>query len=155
MSDFDNEELDRAIALSLAEEDERSVISIVDDKKSVEEEDGSISSPEDENDAVLSPEEHNRGSNEEYNEGKKVIGGLYLLSVSCLRNFGSFYFSYIYIFKHDMKWEYYILDDEYSLEEDEQLAKAIQESLNVNSPPRINHGNIFPRLPNFFQGLYR
>ncbi|XP_071739420.1 protein DA1-related 1-like [Rutidosis leptorrhynchoides] len=114
-SDIDIEELDRAIALSLAEEDERSLTSTVEDERrsarSSVEEDGSVSSPED--------EERNGVSDETDTKGKKVI------------------------------------DEEYSLEDDEQLAKAIQESLNVDSPPRINRGTIFPPLPSFLQGVHR
>ncbi|XVF61950.1 hypothetical protein PTKIN_Ptkin08bG0176300 [Pterospermum kingtungense] len=41
------------------------------------------------------------------------------------------------------------------LEEDEQLAKAIQESLNVGSPPRDNHGGLFSPYPFFFSAGYR
>ncbi|XP_024973591.1 protein DA1-related 1-like isoform X2 [Cynara cardunculus var. scolymus] len=128
LSDFDDEEIDRAIALSLMEEDERSVCSLVeDDKKSAcsgveeEEEEGSVSSKGDQKDVVSSPEEHNRRSNvtsEDY-KGKKVI------------------------------------DDDYYLEEDEQLAKAIQESLIVDSPPQHNHGSLYLPFPNFFPNVYR
>ncbi|CAI9270975.1 unnamed protein product [Lactuca saligna] len=48
--------------------------------------------------------------------------------------------------------------DEYpDLKENEQLAMAIQESLNINmnSPPRNKHGSMFPRLPCFFPSVYR
>ncbi|GFY86134.1 hypothetical protein Acr_04g0008720 [Actinidia rufa] len=38
-------------------------------------------------------------------------------------------------------------DDESQLKEDEQLAKAIQESLNVESPPRYGNGNIYQPIP--------
>ncbi|KAE8685377.1 Protein DA1 [Hibiscus syriacus] len=41
------------------------------------------------------------------------------------------------------------------LEEDEQLAKAIQESLNVESPPRYDHGGLFSPFPFFFSASYR
>ncbi|XVE87244.1 hypothetical protein DITRI_Ditri18aG0100700 [Diplodiscus trichospermus] len=40
------------------------------------------------------------------------------------------------------------------LEEDEQLARAIQESLNVESPPRYDHGGLFSPHP-FFSAGYR
>ncbi|XP_015890213.3 protein DA1-related 1-like [Ziziphus jujuba] len=40
-------------------------------------------------------------------------------------------------------------------EEDEQLAKALQESLNVDSPPRYDHGNIFQPPPFFQPSGYR
>ncbi|KAL0424566.1 UNVERIFIED_CONTAM: protein DA1-related 1, partial [Sesamum radiatum] len=82
LSDFDKEEIDRAIALSIAEEDEK---------------------------------------------GKKVI------------------------------------ENESQLEEDEQLAKALQESLNMESPPRQtpprspghDYGRFFPRFPFFSPSGYR
>ncbi|XP_076936200.1 protein DA1-related 1-like [Bidens hawaiensis] len=115
--DFDNEEIDRAIALSLAEEDERSVCSVVeDDTKSVcsslEEEDEE-EEEEDQKDEVPS-------HTEEDHKGKKVI------------------------------------DDDSYVKEDEELAKAIQLSLNADSPPRNNnYGSLFPRLPSFFQGVHR
>ncbi|KAI8027328.1 hypothetical protein LOK49_LG02G02490 [Camellia lanceoleosa] len=38
-------------------------------------------------------------------------------------------------------------DNESQLKEDEQLAKAIQESLNVESPPRHVNGNIYQPIP--------
>lgn len=75
MSDFDNEEIDRAIALSLAEEDQK---------------------------------------------GKKVI------------------------------------ESEPNLEEDEALAKALQESLNVeSSPPRYDFGSFFPPVSHSYPHGYR
>ncbi|KAK4409765.1 protein DA1-related 1 [Sesamum angolense] len=82
LSDFDKEEIDRAIALSIAEEDEK---------------------------------------------GKNVI------------------------------------ENESQLEEDEQLAKALQESLNMESPPRQtpprspghDYGRFFPRFPFFSPSGYR
>ncbi|CAI9271356.1 unnamed protein product [Lactuca saligna] len=50
-----------------------------------------------------------------------------------------------------------VIDEDPDLEEDEQLAMAIQESLNINmnSPPRNNHGSMFPRLPSFFPSVYK
>ncbi|KAI8014101.1 Protein DA1-related 1 [Camellia lanceoleosa] len=40
-----------------------------------------------------------------------------------------------------------VVDTESQLKEDEQLAKAIQESLNVESPPRHVNGNIYQPIP--------
>ncbi|CAL5332307.1 hypothetical protein CsSME_00013744 [Camellia sinensis var. sinensis] len=40
-----------------------------------------------------------------------------------------------------------VVDNESQLKEDEQLAKAIQESLNVESPPRHVNGNIYQPIP--------
>lgn len=98
LSDFAMEDIDRAIALSLAEEDEKGSFS-----PSKEDKERSPSPPEeDHKEAVSSPEEDHKG--------KKVI------------------------------------DNDSHLDDDEQLAKAIQESLNV-SPPRYNYGSLFPPYP--------
>lgn len=40
-------------------------------------------------------------------------------------------------------------------DDDEQLAKAIQESLNMDSPPRYDHGSIFQPIPFFYPSRYR
>ncbi|KAG8391445.1 hypothetical protein BUALT_Bualt01G0188500 [Buddleja alternifolia] len=85
LSDFDREELDRAIALSIAEDDEKIA-------------------------AYISDED---------DKGKKVI------------------------------------DNESQLEEDEQLAKALQASLNVefpprSPPPRYDNGSFFPPYPFYY-----
>lgn len=50
-----------------------------------------------------------------------------------------------------------ISENESYLEEDEQLAKALQESLNVEapSPPRYDYGSFFPPFPSFFPSGYR
>ncbi|XP_047316377.1 protein DA1-like [Impatiens glandulifera] len=39
------------------------------------------------------------------------------------------------------------IDNEYQLKEDEQLAKAIQASLNIESPPRYGNGHIYQPMP--------
>ncbi|KAK3411433.1 hypothetical protein EUGRSUZ_I00203 [Eucalyptus grandis] len=44
---------------------------------------------------------------------------------------------------------------ESQVEEDEQLAKALQESLSVESPHRYESGNMFPPYPFFFPSGYR
>lgn len=41
------------------------------------------------------------------------------------------------------------------LEEDEQLARAIQESLNINSPPREDTGSLFQPFSQLFSPGYR
>lgn len=43
-----------------------------------------------------------------------------------------------------------INDRKSQLEEDEQLARAIQESLNVESPPRYGNGNMYQPMPVYF-----
>ncbi|KAA8528609.1 hypothetical protein F0562_035964 [Nyssa sinensis] len=40
-----------------------------------------------------------------------------------------------------------VIDNDFQLKEDEQLARAIQESLNVESPPRYGSGNIYQPIP--------
>nr|GEV43709.1 protein DA1-related 1-like isoform X1 [Tanacetum cinerariifolium] len=132
-SDFDYEEIDRAIALSLVEEDERSVLSLVeDDKKSAH---SSVKEEEEDDDdggSVSSLEDQNNAvpSPIEQNRGSSSIT------------------------EEDHKGKK-VIDDESYLEDDEELAKAIQLSLNVDSPPRNNRGSLFPRLPSFLQGVYR
>ncbi|KAG5516761.1 hypothetical protein RHGRI_037485 [Rhododendron griersonianum] len=45
-------------------------------------------------------------------------------------------------------------DTESHFEEDEQLAKALQESLNIDSAPRYDHGNLFPPYPYYYPSGY-
>ncbi|XP_048331508.2 protein DA1 isoform X1 [Ziziphus jujuba] len=48
------------------------------------------------------------------------------------------------------------IDNSFQLEEDEQLARAIQESLNVESPPRYGNENAYqPSIPVYFPMGYR
>lgn len=43
-----------------------------------------------------------------------------------------------------------LIDRDYQLEEDELLAKAVQESLNLESPPQYTSGNMYqPYLPQY------
>ena len=42
------------------------------------------------------------------------------------------------------------IDHDSQLEDDAQLAQAIQESLNVESPPRYGYGNIYQPAPVYF-----
>ncbi|KAI3824114.1 hypothetical protein L1987_05563 [Smallanthus sonchifolius] len=147
LSDFDSEEIDIAIALSLLEEDVKSIVSTVkeeddhdhdnsddahhhdndDDSDEDEDEDDehSLSSAEEDDDqkqAISSPEDdETESSSEEDNKGKKPI----------------------------------CLDHEDDIEDDEQLAKALQESLNVPSPPRNHYGSVFSPLPYFYPSGYR
>ncbi|KAI3665764.1 hypothetical protein L6452_44395 [Arctium lappa] len=148
LSDFDSEEIDRAIALSLLEEDTKSTISVAededddkdaeidedtdaqkDDEDDDEDEEGSISSEEeDEKIPAVSPsEEDETGSNspseeeDDDDKGKKVID-----------------------------------HDDSHIEEDEQLAKAIQESLDVeDSPLQNDYGSHLTPVPDFYGGGYR
>ncbi|GFY93996.1 LIM domain-containing protein [Actinidia rufa] len=50
-----------------------------------------------------------------------------------------------------------VIDESY-VDEDEQLAKALQESMNIGSPqqpPRYDNGNLFPPYPYFYPAGYR
>ncbi|XP_019176353.1 PREDICTED: protein DA1-related 1-like [Ipomoea nil] len=100
-SDFDNEEIDLAIALSLVDEDQK------EDEKE-----------DDQKDDVI--EDHKEDEKED-EKGKRVI------------------------------------EPEADIEEDEMLAKAIQESLYVDSsPPRRNdYETFFPPYPYFYPPGYR
>ncbi|GKD24968.1 DA1-related 1-like protein isoform X1, partial [Tanacetum coccineum] len=135
-SDFDYEEIDRAIALSLVEEDERSVLSLVeDDKKSAH---SSVKEEEEEED-----DDDDEGSVSSLEDQNNAV------PTPIEQNRGS-----SSITEEDHKGKK-VIDDKSYLEDDEELAKAIQLSLNVDSPPRINRGSLlFPRLPSFLQGVY-
>lgn len=42
------------------------------------------------------------------------------------------------------------IDHDSQLEDDEQLAQALQQSLNVESPPQYGYGNIYQPAPVYF-----
>ncbi|KAL8248778.1 hypothetical protein R6Q59_005646 [Mikania micrantha] len=144
LSDFDMEEIDRAIALSLLEEDAKSIVSTVEEEDDDDDDDvhdhhhdhdsnndeddddyeHSLSSAEedDQKQTISSPEDDETESSylsEEDNKGKKPI------------------------------------NNEDSIDEDERLAKALEESMNVPSPPRNNYGGVFSPLPYFYPSVYR
>ncbi|GMP31646.1 hypothetical protein CsSME_00005778 [Camellia sinensis var. sinensis] len=48
-----------------------------------------------------------------------------------------------------------VIDNDSHLEEDEQLAKALQESMKMDSPPRYDYGSLFPPYPYFNPSGYR
>lgn len=96
-SDFDKEEIEWALALSLSEADHKG-------KKVIE----------GDNDSLQSEEDNDSRRLEEYERHEKAL-----------------------------------------LEEDEMLAKAIQKSLNSESPPRYNDANVFPPHPFFFPSGHR
>ncbi|XP_017981387.1 PREDICTED: protein DA1 [Theobroma cacao] len=48
-----------------------------------------------------------------------------------------------------------VIDDEYQLEEDEQLARALQESLNFEPPPQYENANMYQPMPVHFPMGYR
>ncbi|KAL2499763.1 LIM zinc-binding domain-containing protein [Abeliophyllum distichum] len=104
-SDFDREEIDLAIARSLAEED----VSLAEEDVCLSEEDEKGKKEED---VCLSEEDE---------KGKKVIDS----------------------------------ESQSNLEEDELLAKALQESLNVESPPRYDYGGYLSPYSYYYPSGYR
>ncbi|KAH9663308.1 protein DA1-related 1 [Citrus sinensis] len=121
-SGFDNEEIDRAIALSLVEVDQKGKKVIEneydseDDLQCIKSDDSDEDElDEDEIRAIAQQEEDERRAKAQQEEDEQRAGA------------------------------------RAQLEEDEQLAKAIQDSLRVDSPPRYDSGNIFQPFP-FFSG---
>lgn len=80
----------------------------------------------------------------------------YFLRLRLLNNF--LFISYM-MYHYWLSVCYFGLDNGSRLEEDEQLARALQESLNVESPPRENDRSypprIFDQLPFFFSSRNR
>ncbi|XP_030462526.1 protein DA1-related 1-like isoform X1 [Syzygium oleosum] len=115
LADHEREEIDYAIALSLAEEDlkGKKVIEADEDDHSEEEEQPTNVESEDDEQVGQKEDEHIEAPKEEA--------------------------------KHVQS----------QLEDDEQLAKAIQESLIVESPPRYESGSILRPYPSFFPSGYR
>ncbi|KAJ4844868.1 Protein DA1- 1 [Turnera subulata] len=136
-SDFDKEEIECAIALSLSEADLKG-------KKVIEEDDESLKSEEDngeshhsegDNDDILhhhSEEDNESQQSEEDKDSQRSEED-----------------------KDSHRSEEHERHVKAQLEEDEQLAKAIQESLSVESPPQYGGSNIFPPYPFFFPSSHR
>ncbi|KAG9145045.1 hypothetical protein Leryth_018335 [Lithospermum erythrorhizon] len=140
-SDFDHEEIDRAIALSLVEddEDEKQISATVenhiihsseeeDQKRSPDAEEDHKSHSSEKEDLKINfaaDEDHSRYSSP--NEDQQ-------LDISP---------------EQDRKGKN-IIDNESQLIEDEQLAKALQESLIVDSPPQYDYGSFFPPFSFFY-----
>ncbi|XWS33712.1 hypothetical protein CRYUN_Cryun22dG0106900 [Craigia yunnanensis] len=132
---FDKDEIDCAIALSLSDVDQKGKTVIEDESEPEEESDedepyakGHV---EDEDDKYAEAHEE---EDERYAKAHVVEEDDQYAKVQCEE------------------------DEEHAkvqLEEDEQLAKAIQESLNVESPPLYDHGGLFSPYPFFFSASYR
>ncbi|XVF15688.1 hypothetical protein REPUB_Repub09cG0176800 [Reevesia pubescens] len=133
---FDKDEIDRAIAVSLSEVDQKGK-KVIEDESELEEE-----SDEDEPDAKGHLDDEDDKSTEAHVEEEEDK------------------YAKAHVEEEDdqytkVQWEE---DEEHAkvqLEEDEQLAKAIQESLKVESPPRYDHGGLFSPYPFFFSSSYR
>ncbi|KAL9464416.1 hypothetical protein AB3S75_002089 [Citrus x aurantiifolia] len=132
-SGFDNEEIDRAIALSLVEVDQKGKKVIENEYDSEDDlqcikSDDSDEDELDENEirAIAQQEEDERRAKAQQEEDERRA-------------------------KAQQEEDERRARARAQLEEDEQLAKAIQDSLRVNSPPRYDSGNIFQPFP-FFSG---
>ncbi|KAG9133826.1 hypothetical protein Leryth_022856 [Lithospermum erythrorhizon] len=113
-SNFDHEEIDHAIALSLVEADEKEYLTDHEDKNRL------AVAEEHQNENISAAEDQEvNSSSEEDHKGKKVV-----------------------------------IENDSHLEEDEQLAKALQESLSFDSPPRYNYGSVFPPYPYLYPPSY-
>ncbi|PWA72983.1 LIM domain-containing protein [Artemisia annua] len=173
LSDFDIEEIDRAIALSLLEEDAKSIVSVVeeeDGEDSEEEEQGENEEEEkdddddddddddedeDENEEDEDEDvDHDHDDGDEYDEERSLSSDEddTKQTVSHQEEDETASSSPS---EEDDKGKKVIEDDDDNMEDDEQLAKAIQESLKPDSPPRNNYGNVFPPLPYSYAGGYR
>lgn len=116
LSDFDKEEIECAIAISLVDEDQKGK-KVIDEEESEEDLESHLHVEEDE-----SHGESQSHTQVEEDETQKSSNS----------------------------------QSHWHIEEDEQLAKAIQESLNMaSSPPRYDHLNHFPPFPYFSQSGYR
>ncbi|WCJ30989.1 DA1 [Euphorbia peplus] len=144
-SDFDKEEIDCAIALSLSEEDVKGkkVIAVEDDDCLESDEDEKLAQAEEEEKlAREEDEEAERRSREEEAERRSREEEAKRLAKleedeKCARE------------EEDEKRR------RAQLEEDEELARAIQQSLSVDSPPRYGLGNGFSPFPYLFPSGYR
>ncbi|KAJ0040110.1 hypothetical protein Pint_28195 [Pistacia integerrima] len=128
-SDFDREEIDRAIAMSLSEVDQKGK-KVIENEYDLEEDIQCIKSEsyEDEDElfakALIEEDERRaKGQQEEY--------------------------------ERRAQQEEYERQAKTQLEEDEQLAKAIQESLSIDPPPQHDTPSIFQPFPFFYPPGYR
>ncbi|PWA72984.1 LIM domain-containing protein [Artemisia annua] len=174
LSDFDIEEIDRAIALSLLEEDAKSIVSVVeeeDGEDSEEEEQGENEEEEkdddddddddddedeDENEEDEDEDvDHDHDDGDEYDEERSLSSDEDDTKQTVSHQEEDETASSSPSEEDDKGKKVIEEDDDDNMEDDEQLAKAIQESLKPDSPPRNNYGNVFPPLPYSYAGGYR
>ncbi|XP_039003627.1 protein DA1-related 1-like [Hibiscus syriacus] len=132
---FDKDEIDCAIALSLSEEDQKGKKVIEDESEPEEESDDDLTIDE----GHLDDEDSKHAAAHDDEEEER--------------------YAKAHVEEEDDRYtKIHPEEDEgcakVQLEEDEQLAKAIQESLNVESPPRYDHGGLFSPYP-IFSSSYR
>ncbi|KAK7406627.1 hypothetical protein VNO78_08256 [Psophocarpus tetragonolobus] len=137
LTDFEKEEIDRAIALSLSEEGQKGKEVVEDDSQSEDEQLCIIDNEEDEHLAKVHLHEDERLAKIQQDEDERLAK----------------------MQQEDERLAKIQQDEEVErlakLEEDEQLARAIQESLNVGSPPRYGNDSSILSFPPLFPPGYR
>ncbi|KAF3438847.1 hypothetical protein FNV43_RR17122 [Rhamnella rubrinervis] len=144
LADFEKEDIDYAIALSLSEEDQKGKKVI--DLESESEDDELLSKVQSEDSEQFakfqSEEDDEQLAKVQFEDDDEQLAKIQLE-------------------EEDEQLAKIQLEEDEQLakiqleEEDEQLAKAIQESLTIDSPPRYDHGNIFQPIPLFYPSGYR
>ncbi|XP_076888740.1 protein DA1-related 1-like isoform X2 [Bidens hawaiensis] len=185
LSDFDSEEIDRAIALSLLEEDARSIVSTVeevdhdnsnddDDDDDDDDDEEHYEDDDDDDDDDKNDDEHDDDLDDDDNvdDDEHSVSSEEEDQNQTISSPEDDETESSYLSEEDNKGKKPINDEE----ENEQLAKALQESLNAPSPPRNHpspprnhpsppqihhspphnhHGGAFPPVPYFYPGGYR
>ncbi|KAF5763712.1 putative transcription factor interactor and regulator LIM family [Helianthus annuus] len=172
LSDFDSEEIDRAIALSLLEEDAKSVVSTVeedghDDDDDDDDEDDHCEHA-DHHDDEDDGDEHDVFDDEDDDDERSVSSVEEDNQNHTISSPEDDETESSYLSDEDNKGKKPI-NYEDDTEDDEQLAKALQESLNIPSPPRNHpspprnhpspprnhHESVFPPVSYFYPSGYR
>uniref|UniRef100_A0A1J3J047 Protein DA1-related 1 n=1 Tax=Noccaea caerulescens TaxID=107243 RepID=A0A1J3J047_NOCCA len=143
-SDFDKEEIDCAIALSLSEQDH--VISQDDKGKKAIEYISETEEDEDEDEDEDDDGEYTRAQLEAAEEEEKRLAQAAIEEEEKRRAEAELEETEKLLAKARLEEEEMRRSKD-QLEEDELLAKAIQESMNVGSPPRYDPGSMFPPFP--------
>ncbi|KAG4403744.1 hypothetical protein AAZX31_01G166700 [Glycine max] len=136
LTDIEKEDIDRAIALSLSEEDHKGKKVVDYDSQSEDEELCKIDDEEDEHLVKVHLEEEERLAKIQQEEEERLAK-----------------------IQQDERLAKIQQEDERlakaQLEEDEQLARAIQESLKIGSPPRYDNDSSILSFPHLFPPGYR
>ncbi|KAK9064845.1 hypothetical protein SSX86_016227 [Deinandra increscens subsp. villosa] len=167
LPDFDSEEIDRAIALSLIEEDTKSIVSTVEEEDDDDEDDEDDDDEDDDDDNEDGDDHHHHDANndedddddededEDDDDGEHSISSVeeddQKQTISSQEDEET---ESSYLSEEDNKGKQPI-NLEANIEEDEQLAKALQESLSVPSPPRNHYGSGFSHMPYFYPDGFR
>ncbi|XP_024975614.1 protein DA1-related 1-like isoform X2 [Cynara cardunculus var. scolymus] len=159
LSDFDSEEIDRAIALSLLEEDTKSTISDAEEDEDADaEKDEDADAEKDEDEDTDAEKDEDTDADEDEDRDEDEDGSISseeeekkpAVSPQEEDETGSNSTSE----EEDDKGKK-VIDHNSHIEEDEQLAKAIQESLNVDSPQRSDYDSQSTPVPYSYASGYR